>query len=118
MLDIEKMLANTDDALAVLQSRGTEIPQEAFEMREVLRRCVAAEKLVNARAQSTSLGEVAYVAYCKCTGGKSLVSGADLPQWDVLSEQIRHAWVASAQAVFERVLSRLHLDSEREGVAN
>jgi hypothetical protein len=116
MLDLEKLLANTDEALAELQSRGMDIPQEAFEMREVMRRCVAAEKLVNARAQSTSLGEVAYVAYCKCSGGKSLVSGADLPQWEALSEQIRHAWVASAQAVFERVLSRLHTDAEHEGV--
>jgi len=45
------------------------------------------------------LGAVAYMAYCQTTDGKSLISGADLPAWENLSEPIREAWRASADAV-------------------
>lgn len=112
MLDLEKALTNTEEGIQQLQAAGIEVPIEAFELAELYRRCIAAEKLVNARSQSASLGELAYVAYCKHSGGKSLVSGADLPNWSDLSQQIKQAWVASSQAVFERVLSRLHCDAD------
>lgn len=46
-----------------------------------------------------SMGCVAYEAYCNHTGWKSLVSGADLPQWGALSPEIRTAWEAAANAV-------------------
>jgi hypothetical protein len=42
---------------------------------------------------------VAYEAYCKSTGGKSLISGADLPGWNALSDPIKTAWAAAAEAV-------------------
>lgn len=46
-----------------------------------------------------SFGAIAYEAYCEHTGWKSLVSGADLPQWSALSPEIRAAWEAAASAV-------------------
>lgn len=45
------------------------------------------------------LGQVAYEAYFAAAGGKSLATGAPLPQWSVLSEAIRVAWRAAADAV-------------------
>jgi hypothetical protein len=46
-------------------------------------------------------GQIAYEAYCRYSDGKSLISGAILPAWDVLSENIRCAWQAAALAVQE-----------------
>lgn len=45
------------------------------------------------------LGRIAYEAYCRSSGGVSLVSGAKLPEWGALSAEIRAAWDAAAQAV-------------------
>jgi hypothetical protein len=45
------------------------------------------------------LGKIAYDAYCDCTGGISLISGARLPLWNELQEEIKAAWHASAEAV-------------------
>ena len=45
------------------------------------------------------LGKVAYDAYCKSSGGVSLVSGAKLPKWAALSEDIKRAWACAAEAV-------------------
>lgn len=44
------------------------------------------------------LGKVAYDAYCKSSGGVSLVSGANLPEWEGLSDAIRTAWIAAAES--------------------
>jgi hypothetical protein len=46
-----------------------------------------------------TLGEIGYTAYCVSSGGKSLVSGADLPVFDKLSDAIKTAWEAAGQAV-------------------
>lgn len=46
-----------------------------------------------------SYGKIAYDAYCKSSGGVSLVSGAKLPEWAVLSDEIKQAWEAAAEAV-------------------
>lgn len=48
--------------------------------------------------RSPSTGQVAYEAYCKSSGGKSLVSGATLPAWCALSEEIRNAWESAGEA--------------------
>lgn len=48
---------------------------------------------------SVTPAQVAYEAYAAHTGWKSLVSGADLPQWDALKQEIKEAWAASAQAL-------------------
>jgi hypothetical protein len=44
-------------------------------------------------------GSLAYMAYRDAAGGRSLVTGADLPLWEDLSEQIQEAWLSSAFAV-------------------
>ena len=51
------------------------------------------------------LGKIAYDAYRADTGGKSLVSGAAIPEWEELDVRIRLAWVAAARAVKVRVQS-------------
>lgn len=50
------------------------------------------------------LGQEAYEAYCGATGGKSLISGAELPKWDVLAQPIQSAWTVAAAWVVGRVL--------------
>lgn len=49
-------------------------------------------KLVNPDAP----GRAAYERYLAASGGKSLVSGAELPGWDALPAAIRDAWMAAA----------------------
>ena len=49
-----------------------------------------------------SYGEIAYNAYCKDAGWKSLVSGAVLPAWDRLDYSIQDEWNAAAQAVVKQ----------------
>jgi hypothetical protein len=50
-----------------------------------------------------NLGQIAYEGYCKSSGGKSLVSGADLPPWENLSPEIQQAWQCAANAVADAV---------------
>lgn len=45
-----------------------------------------------------SVGQVAYEAYCRHTGWKSLVSGAPLPPWAELPLGIQLAWMEAAGA--------------------
>lgn len=45
------------------------------------------------------LAQVAYDAYCKQTGGVSLISGDKLPEFDKLKLEIRDAWYAASEAV-------------------
>lgn len=51
----------------------------------------------------TGYGQVAYQGYFDASGGKSLISGAALPQWHEQSQEIRDAWDASAAAVIAYV---------------
>lgn len=44
-------------------------------------------------------GKIAYNAYCKSSGGVSLVSGAKLPEWESLDDKIRTAWECAAESV-------------------
>lgn len=46
-----------------------------------------------------TLGQVGYEAYCKTTGWKSLVSGADLPAYEALNAPIQDAWEKAGQGV-------------------
>lgn len=52
------------------------------------------------------MAKTAYDAYCHQTNGKSLVSGATLPPFDVLSQAIKDAWAMAAIAVSARVMAR------------
>lgn len=49
----------------------------------------------------TGYGQVAYHGYFEASNGKSLISGAALPQWHEQSQEIRTAWDAAANAVIE-----------------
>ena len=44
-------------------------------------------------------GKIAYDAYFKYSGGKSLVSGAPLPKYEEQADEIKSAWDAAANAV-------------------
>ena len=44
-------------------------------------------------------GKIAYEAYCLSSEGRSLISGAALPKWENLRDDIRNAWEAAAMAV-------------------
>lgn len=46
-------------------------------------------------------GKTAYKAYCAYSGGKSLVSDCDLPEWEQLRHDIKMAWIAAALSVAE-----------------
>ncbi len=49
--------------------------------------------------------KVAYQGYCSATGGKSLISGDKLPEFEVLKPEIRAAWVAAANAVRDQIFA-------------
>lgn len=53
----------------------------------------------------TSLGQVAYEAYCNHTGWKSAISGAPLPQWKDVKPDIKAAWESAGQAVADSISS-------------
>lgn len=44
-------------------------------------------------------GQIGYEEYSRHTGGKSLATGAPLPEWDDLPDNIKYAWEASAHAI-------------------
>jgi hypothetical protein len=44
-------------------------------------------------------GKLAYDAYRQFSDGKSLISGAPIPEWDGMPVLIRAAWCAAADAV-------------------
>lgn len=46
-------------------------------------------------------GRIAYEAYFKTCGGKSLISGAPLPSYDDQRPEIRAAWEAAGRAAVE-----------------
>lgn len=48
-----------------------------------------------------TLGQIAYEAYCNHTDWKSLVSGAQLPEWDKLDPKIQDAWNVAATVVVD-----------------
>lgn len=50
-----------------------------------------------------NLGKIAYEGYCRSSNFKSLVSGADLPQWEALKPEIRAAWESAAKAVGDAI---------------
>jgi hypothetical protein len=61
----------------------------------------------------TNYAAIAYCAYRAHTGGKSLATGQNIPEWHELREDIQSAWNAAAAAVEAHVL----LDSEARRIA-
>ncbi len=49
--------------------------------------------------QLVDFGKIAYDAYCEKSKGVSLISGAKLPDFEALSDEIKDAWRAAAEAV-------------------
>ncbi len=49
-------------------------------------------------------GKIAYTAYRAHSQGKSLVSGADIPEWEHLKVDIQIAWEKAAKAVVAEVV--------------
>lgn len=45
------------------------------------------------------VAKIAYDAYCKSTGGVSLISGDKLPEFEKLKQSIQDAWYDAAEAV-------------------
>ena len=54
------------------------------------------------------VGKIGYDAYCKQTGGVSLISGDKLPEFEKLKSSIQDAWVAVGIAV--------HLDADHQSI--
>ncbi len=50
-------------------------------------------------AAEKSPGQVAFEGYAEQAEGRSLVSGAELPVWEMLPRDIQDAWEAGASAV-------------------
>lgn len=46
-----------------------------------------------------SYGEAAYNGYKESIGGKSLISGTELPEWPELPEEVKTAWNEAAESV-------------------
>lgn len=44
-------------------------------------------------------GKACYDAYCEQTGGVSLISGAVLPPFEEMREDIRRGWIAAARMI-------------------
>lgn len=49
-------------------------------------------------------GQGAYEAYCRYSGGVSLVTGDTLPDWRDLSEQIRDAWHFAVTEMLQQIM--------------
>jgi hypothetical protein len=49
--------------------------------------------------QDERLAKVAYSGYCGSTGGRSVIYGDVLPDWEHLAEPVQKAWRAAAEAV-------------------
>jgi hypothetical protein len=52
------------------------------------------------------LGRICYEAYSEQAGGRSLVSGDDLPTWEMVRDEIKTCWIAAAQTVAMDVKAR------------
>jgi len=53
-----------------------------------------------------SLGQLAYEAYFEFSNGKSLISGAPLPEFAAQREEVRGAWEAASEAVTAALLKK------------
>lgn len=72
------------------------------------RRAKAVDEQVNTQPvenadRRRSLGEIGYDAYKEATGGKSAVSGADLPHFTNTNEKVQNAWEVAALAIASAV---------------
>lgn len=62
-----------------------------------------------------SLAAIAYQAYCRASGGRSLISGASLPGFDGLRPIIKEAWWEAAREVERETQRRSMGDGDAVG---
>lgn len=55
-------------------------------------------------ADPDTYGRHAYERYIYSSGGKSLISGAELPEFDGLSPEVKKAWIAAADPKAPRMV--------------
>jgi hypothetical protein len=58
------------------------------------------------------LAQRAYEGYCNYSNWKSMVSGADLPTWELVTTPIQEAWKDAADAVSLAVVESLFPEPE------
>ena len=61
-------------------------------------------KKESGKMKDYTLAQITYDAYCRFTGGKSLISGDKLPAFDDLRIDIRDAWYEAAKAAWEHLV--------------
>jgi hypothetical protein len=61
-------------------------------------------------------GQIAYEGYCKYSGGRSLVSGVEIPPWETQSTPIQAAWESAAQSVLDSQMTPQIPPKEKENV--
>lgn len=54
------------------------------------------------------MGRAAYEAYCQSVGGKSPITGDDLPEYKELPLPVRTGWIAAGRAVATAVRNERH----------
>jgi len=106
IIDVDALIKRNCEAIKYCQENGIEIPAEAYVYDNILARLKEAEERLKHYREIT-YGQHAYESYCDATHWKSLISGADLPQWDSLSPAIQDAWDAAGRAVARALVSRL-----------
>lgn len=52
------------------------------------------------------LDQILYEAYCNKAGWKSQITGADLPEWGKLPQNVKDCWWAAAEAAIEWAYKR------------
>jgi NTP pyrophosphatase (non-canonical NTP hydrolase) len=105
--DLRRELADVQTYLDLLAaSLGVDLGRATVDkFNEVSERVGSDVKLHEHRADyAVNLAREAYEAYCQYAGWKSIVTGADLPQWPSLNDSIRQAWMVSAAWVVGRVM--------------
>lgn len=61
---------------------------------------------------SIDLGQIAFEAYGKATGGKTY-DGKPIPHWNDISAPVRNAWEAAAKAVEDHSIALVIAGSEK-----
>lgn len=69
---------------------------------------------VSKHTQNKPLGQLAYEAYCGYSKGKSLVTGHDLPTWELTATPIQEAWQAAADAAAQFTIESIFPPPEGE----
>lgn len=106
IIDVDRAIAEVNATIELHNQQNLPIHSGILDFHQIITRLKAAEDEIK-QFRDVTFGQQAYEAYCKQTDWKSLVTGADLPQWASLSIAIQTAWDAAAHAVGRSMISRL-----------